>query len=262
MLLLTSTSDKLQVISGSTGDLRVHADYIDNLAGAISPDRKNTASIATATTTDVVLSPAASTQRNVKTLSVFNNHATTSNLVTVQHTDGTTVEPLTSVTLLAQELLLWTDDGWQVYDSSGRVKTGAPPFAVQADMEAAASLVLAVSPGVLQFHPSAAKFWIKSIVTGGVPAQTVSYNVTSITDTATGQLTVTIGTDFSSANWCAEVSVEKAATTLTVASDRLVFVRNAAQAAGTVIVECCDGTATTHLAADPAAWHVIGWGDQ
>ena len=84
MLLLTSTSDIIRVVTGSAvATITVHADWVDNASGTITPGRTNTA-ITTATTTTVVAAPAASTQRNVKGLSVTNNHASSSNVVTVR----------------------------------------------------------------------------------------------------------------------------------------------------------------------------------
>lgn len=124
MLLLTSTSDKLQVITGSAGAVKVHASHVDNASGTITPGRTNTASITTATTTDVVAAPAASHQINVKRLSVRNDHASVSNLCTVQHTDGTSVTPLWQGTLLAGEEVVMGDDGsWVTYTAAGLVKT-------------------------------------------------------------------------------------------------------------------------------------------
>lgn len=74
---------------------------------------------------------------------------------------------------------------------------------VQADQETATSTTVAVTPGIQQFHPSAAKIWAYITVSGGTPSLDASYNVTSITDTSAGNVTVTIATDFSSANYCA-----------------------------------------------------------
>lgn len=126
MLLLTSTSDKLQVITGSTGTVEVHTSWVDNLSGAITPGRTNTPTISSATTTDVVAAPGASTQRNVKFISVRNDHATTSNLVQVQHTDGTNVITLWVGTLLAQESINFNEGvGWQYLDASGNPKLAA-----------------------------------------------------------------------------------------------------------------------------------------
>lgn len=127
MLLLTSTSDKLQVITSAAVTVDVHADWVDNLSGAITPGRTNTA-ITTATTTDVVASPAASTQRNIQAVSIANKHASTANTVTVQHTDGTTVVLVMKVTLAAGERLQYEDaDGWSMRDAAGNIKSGLTP---------------------------------------------------------------------------------------------------------------------------------------
>lgn len=107
-----------------------------------------------------------------------------------------------------------------------------------------------------------AGFWIKATVSGGVPSNAASFNVTSITDTGPGILTVTIATDFASANWCCLCAAELTATTYAVANDRRTYIRNAAQAAGSVAIDCIDGTATTNLVKDPTAWHVMGFGAQ
>lgn len=120
MLLLTSTSDLIQVITGSSGAINVHASWVDNASGVITPGRTNTATIGTNTTTTVVASPAASTQRNVKLLSVFNASATVSNAITIQHTDGTNVEPLWKGTLAPGEAVVFDDAGdWHYANSNG-----------------------------------------------------------------------------------------------------------------------------------------------
>lgn len=123
MILLTSTNDKVQVITGSALNTDVHASYVDLSAGpTVTPDRKNTL-ITTAATTDVVLAPAASTQRNVKTLTVRNRDAAASQVVTVRHTDGTTTSELFKTTLLAGEQLIYSEGGWKVIDAAGGIKS-------------------------------------------------------------------------------------------------------------------------------------------
>jgi hypothetical protein len=120
MLLLTSTSDKLQVITSASGTVKVHASWVDNLSGTITPGRTNTATISGAATTDVVAAPAASTQRNVKFLVVRNDHATTSNGIVLQHTDGTNIESIWEGTLAAQEQIILDDRGIvTVFDALG-----------------------------------------------------------------------------------------------------------------------------------------------
>ena len=131
MLLLTSTSDLIQVITGSAGSINVHASWVDNASGTITPGRTNTATIATAATTTVVASPSASTQRNVKLLSVYNSSSTVSNLITVQHTDGTNTEILWKGTLAPGESTAIDDAGdFHVADSNGieKTTTAYPPL--------------------------------------------------------------------------------------------------------------------------------------
>ena len=123
MLLLTSVADKIQVITDTAVTTDVHASWVDYAAGAVTPGRKNSA-ITTATTTDVVPSPAASTQRNVKCLVVRNRHPVDSVVVTVQHTDGSIVSELMRCTLLTWECLAFNDGtGFQIFESTGAVKT-------------------------------------------------------------------------------------------------------------------------------------------
>jgi hypothetical protein len=122
VILLTSTSDKIQVITSAAGQIDVHASYVDLASSVVTAGRLNTR-IATATTTDVVASPAASTTRNVKNIKVGNNHASVSNTVTLQHTDGTNVIILEQVTLLPGERMGYEEgSGIRVFDSAGREK--------------------------------------------------------------------------------------------------------------------------------------------
>lgn len=112
MFLLTSTSDLVKVVTGSATNVDVHASWVDNNAGVITPGRTNTA-ITTATTTTVVASPGASVQRNLKTITISNKDAALSNLITVQHTDGTTNVQLTAITLQAGQTLMYeSEQGW------------------------------------------------------------------------------------------------------------------------------------------------------
>jgi hypothetical protein len=120
MLLLTSTSDIVRIVTGSAGSIHVHASWVDNASGTITPGRTNTAAITTATTTTIVAAPAASTQRNVKHLNITNNSGSVSNVVVVQHFDGTNSEDLMGVTLLPGENLIFNAEGtWHHHDAQG-----------------------------------------------------------------------------------------------------------------------------------------------
>lgn len=107
MLLLTSTSDKIRVVTGSALTIDVHASWMDYNGSTVTPGRTNTA-ITTATTTDVVASPAGSTQRNVKTIHIRNKDASPCD-ITVIHTDGTTAVELFKDTLAANSEMQYTD---------------------------------------------------------------------------------------------------------------------------------------------------------
>ena len=120
MILLTSTSDKLQVSTSSGADVDVHATYVDLSGTTVTPSRLNSI-ITTATTTDIVASPASSTYRTVKSIFIRNVDATTANDVTVQHTDGTNVVEFIKVTLNAGYVLHYDEGaGFEVLDSFGR----------------------------------------------------------------------------------------------------------------------------------------------
>jgi hypothetical protein len=121
MLLLTSTSDLVQAVVGATGaSVTVHASWVDNASGTITPGRTNTAAITTASTVTIVGSPGASTQRNVRGIVATNNSATDSTQVTIRHTDGTNVADLFSVNLLPGENLVLSEEGeWAHHDANG-----------------------------------------------------------------------------------------------------------------------------------------------
>jgi len=120
MLLLTSTSDIIRIVTGTAvSTITVHASWVDNASGTITPGRTNTA-ITSATTTTVVASPGASTQRNVRSITITNNNGSTSSQITVQHYDGTTSTDVMTVTLLAGENLSMDEYGeWHHRDPQG-----------------------------------------------------------------------------------------------------------------------------------------------
>jgi len=255
LLLLTGTGDLVRVVTDASSDIEVHASWIDLNSGTVTPGRTNTTSITSATTTTVVGSPASSTQRNVKLLNLRNNHASVSCNVQVNHSDGTLEHELYGCNLLIGETLTLDEEGrWHHYDVNGAEYLTPGPVASQAEMEAGSSTSVFVTPGRQHFHPSAAKFWV--VFTGNSTTILASYNMTSISD-GTTEATVTIATDFSSANWCCMATGE-GTTSSAVANARLATTRSIA--AGSIIVFCIDGQATPVIQ-DPTRWHVCGFGD-
>lgn len=265
MILLTKgTGHILQLVTDAAGDIEVDLAYVDktgtgpasySFAGAGEP----LASITTATTTNL-LTGAASTERCLRRFSAYNNHASQAVTCTAQVTDGTDTVTLAKVVLAAGESFLIDAAGYLThYDANEGAYVGIGPIATQAEMEAGTSITAVVTPGRQQFHPSACKAWLKCGVAANINA---SYNITSLTDTGTGIVAITIATDFSSADYACVACVEATATTWAVANTREVHIRNATLAAGTVSLDCVDNTATTSLVKDPTTWHCAMFGDQ
>ena len=117
MLLLTSATDVIQIVTGSATALDVHASWVDNVSGTITPGRTNT-EITTATTTTVVAGPA-SGQRNVQTMLVSNLSASAGQ-VTINYFDGTATVTLFSLSLLAGYTVQFAaGSGFTVFTSAG-----------------------------------------------------------------------------------------------------------------------------------------------
>jgi len=77
--------------------------------------------------------------------------------------------------------------------------------ATQAEMEAASSTTVFATPGRTQYHPGVAKAWCQFHHTNVVDS---SYNITSVSNTATGEYTVTLATDMSGATYVGAAMAE------------------------------------------------------
>lgn len=123
--------------------------------------------------------------------------------------------------------------------------------ATQAEQEAGASNIVAVTPATQQLHPSAAKGWVKFNMAAAILA---SYNVSSITDNGSGDWTVNWNVDFSSADYAVVVSA-----LCTSASSKLPIV--VAQTAGSVQIQ--NVTAAGVLGeTNTTAIYCVAYGDQ
>jgi hypothetical protein len=120
MLLLDTTTRKLQVTTSAATNVDAVAAWVDLTTSGYAPGVTPTA-ITTATTTDIVAAPASSTTRQVKTLSVRNKSTTTANTVSVLLDDSGTDYVMHVARLAPGDTLRYTDtDGWRVHDSVGR----------------------------------------------------------------------------------------------------------------------------------------------
>jgi hypothetical protein len=265
VLILQATADLLRVITTVGGSqIEPHVSFIetDNAAPPVVQDVNlvNTANITTATTTTVLDCTTASRRRRVLYASFRNTHASVTETVEVVHSDGTTVRSIVKATLLPGESLIYNGAGtWLHYDANGALYPSVGNAATQAEMEAGTATNKFVTPQGVNWHPGVAKFWVIAGTTGNILN---SWNVTSLTDTGTGVLTITIATDFASVDYCCHVSVEATGTTWAVANTRECHIRSATRATGSIAVDCVDNTATTSLVKDPSTWHVSALGDQ
>ena len=135
-------------------------------------------------------------------------------------TDTITIQPPASLAA-AYTLTLPTTDGasgeFLSTDGSGVLSwvASSATAASQAEMEAASSTSVFVTPGREQYHPGVAKCWIKASNGGGSLWNiNASHNITSVTD-GSSKLTVTIATDFSSSHYAIAVSANSSNTTFT-----------------------------------------------
>lgn len=124
MIILDSTTRSLEVVLGgaiTTNQLPIVASFVDNTTTTYTPGSSNTATNSTTPVT-AVAAPAASTQRQVKLLTIINTD-TAAATVTVQYNDNSTLRVLFKVALAMGDNLVYTDgEGFRVVDSNGNNK--------------------------------------------------------------------------------------------------------------------------------------------
>lgn len=269
MLLLRANLDDLELVTASGGaSIKYHFSAVT--ANSSSPPAVDSfpnlgpaAAITTATTTQVIDTSGITSGYNVNVKAGFvrNDHASASDTVTMQVNDGTNTSVIIKVLLLAGELLVLTQNGmWLHYDSNGAIYPSVGNAASQAEMEAGTATDRYVTPQGVNWHPGVCKAWGKAV--GNGTSLTVNWNISSISDTATGRLGVNIGTDFSSANYSITASLERSVTSLTATGVEDHAIRNASPAAGSFEIESYDQTAILFAAQDPSNYFWACHGDQ
>lgn len=123
MILLKATTEILELLTTSVADLDYSVSFVDITTTTFVPSTSE-GKIITATTTVITAAPGASTQRQIKLVSIRNTHASISNNVTIRKDISTTKYSLTpTITLFAGELLQYVDgQGWTVYAVGGAVR--------------------------------------------------------------------------------------------------------------------------------------------
>ena len=98
-----------------------------------------------------------------------------------------------------------TDGATEVYRGAAWINLEAAgaglTAASQTEMEAGASTTVATTPGRQQYHQSSCKAWVTYSSVGGAATLNASYNIASLTYNGTGDVSINIATDFSSANY-------------------------------------------------------------
>ena len=166
-----------------------------------------------------------------------------------------------NITTVAGDCLEFINDAAQDASSSNwrcfKYQTGDNRIllgATQAQQETGTSTTIPVTPGVQHYHLSACKAWCYVTVSGGVPTLTSpSYNVSSITDTGVGLLTVNLTTSFSSVNYSTVATPEGTGATGFHATC-------SAKATGSVVVRSYGEGAPGGLS-DPTAYSLACFGD-
>ena len=124
MILLTNTTHILELLTTAAVSLDYYVSYADNTSSAFTPG-VSSGNINTATTTTILSAPAASTQRQVKFLTLRNRSSTSSQGVTLKYDVSGTEQYITAdITLAAGEVLEYNDGtGFIIRARNGNPRT-------------------------------------------------------------------------------------------------------------------------------------------
>jgi hypothetical protein len=113
------------------------------------------------------------------------------------------VTPIPRLTVLTTPAFTWAagNTGGAATTAVSSNSAIAFPAASQAEMEAAASLIVGATPGGTKYHPGVAKAWL--FYNGATPADMKSHGISGVVENSVGNYTVSFSTDFTSVNYCA-----------------------------------------------------------
>lgn len=117
-MILGNTSAQITVVTSTSEGIGINVNYADITATTFTASSDNAVSVI-ATTTVVVGSPAASTQRQVKNLSFYNYGSASNNLI-IYHNDGLGATVIVyRRTLQAGERIEYDGNNWVPFDANG-----------------------------------------------------------------------------------------------------------------------------------------------
>src|SRR5574343_620799 len=130
MILLTATNHSLQLITSTSQAVYWVSSYVDMGASSFAPDSAQ-GTLSAATTTTVVAAPAASTQRQVKMLTVANRGTATQVVQLVKTVGGSSYELTPPISLKPDEALHYVEGvGFTTFLSSGAQKVANNPTTI------------------------------------------------------------------------------------------------------------------------------------
>lgn len=136
-------------------------------------------------------------------------------------------------------------------DASTVAAVEVPTAASQTEMEAASNTAKFVTPGTEKYHPGVSKAWAHVTWSGGVPSLTAGHNVSSsVTDTGTGNFTITFTAALSSAFYAVIVTP--------IHSSAPRVARVTSQSTTAIAFQIND---SAFNAADPEAVNIVVFGD-
>ena len=121
-MILDSTTKSIEIVLAgavATSQLPCYVSYADITTSTFVPGSSDTQTNNTSTVT-LVSAPAASTQRQIKTITIYNQDTANATL-TIRLNRSATLRQLVLITLLPGQTLQYGENAWSVIDSSGNI---------------------------------------------------------------------------------------------------------------------------------------------
>lgn len=208
----------------------------------------------TGSTTQTVLLPVTSTLVLGQSFYIVNN---SSGVVTVQSSGANAIQAMAANSSLLVTCILTSGTTAASWNAEYTLQTPlAFTAATKAQQQAATSNIVTVTPAVQQYHPSATQAWIQATISGGVATSVASYNISSITNNATGVYSPNFSVAFAGTVY----SVVGSPQTVNAATFYLCMTRN--NGTGSMLIYTATGTPTVPVMADPPGFCMVANGVQ